>query len=185
MHSWRSNPKECRGAANLQSFPARSADSSSHSAVPCCVFVVLSKSRLLRMPTDSAVFPFSPQTLDIGILDIFGFEEFQKNEFEQVSRFSFQIFSNLVNVNVNWVYNLCFPLRYSNMGLKKDALSLTEVTISGGLILHHLSMVRVLRVMRFDALVKVPSCVWAHECCGGSEDGEQTHLKSGSSPRKA
>lgn len=37
------------------------------------------------MPTNVAVFPFSLQTLDIGILDIFGFEEFQKNEFEQVS----------------------------------------------------------------------------------------------------
>lgn len=57
----------------------------------CCVFVVFSKGRLLRMPVYSALFPFSPQTLDIGILDIFGFEEFQKNEFEQVSRFSFKI----------------------------------------------------------------------------------------------
>ena len=37
------------------------------------------------MPTYAAVFPFSLQTLDIGILAIFGFEEFQKNEFEQVS----------------------------------------------------------------------------------------------------
>lgn len=43
------------------------------------------------MPVYSALFPSSPQTLDIGILDIFGFEEFQKNEFEQVSQFSFLI----------------------------------------------------------------------------------------------
>ena len=43
------------------------------------------------MPVYSALLPSSPQTLDIGILDIFGFEEFQKNEFEQVSQFSFLI----------------------------------------------------------------------------------------------
>lgn len=66
-------------------------DFSFKSAVTRCGFAVSLKGRLPRTPVYSALFPSSPQTLDIGILDIFGFEEFQKNEFEQVSWFSFLI----------------------------------------------------------------------------------------------
>lgn len=46
------------------------------------------------------------------------------------------------------------------MDLKKHILSLVQISIPGVLTIHCLSMVHVLRV-----LVKVSSCVLAHECC--------------------
>lgn len=49
--------------------------------------------RAWGLPTHYFIAHFSMQTLHIGILDIFGFEEFQKNEFEQVSVY----FWNLIN----------------------------------------------------------------------------------------
>lgn len=64
------------------------------------------------MPTNVAVFPFSLQTLDIGILDIFGFEEFQKNEFEQVS-FPLKPCECLL------IQQVMFPIKTSQYGLRE------------------------------------------------------------------
>lgn len=70
-------------------------------------------------------------------------------------------------------------------GLNKGCPVLVQVSIPGVWPIHHHSMVHVLRVLSFTVLVKVLSCVWAHECCAGSEDENQRHLKSGNKPQRA